>query len=498
MEMSSNPSSVIQDLLLALQDDEMTDITLLGHDHDNDNGGVGSNSGVPANRFVLAARSRVLKRMLYGSFREANRNTGTEIVFPDYDSLTLEAIVEYCCRNEISKFRLRLRRNAESCRRLVWLFKAADYLELTNLANMVAQMAHNLMSRFPSLACAVYDEADLFTVVSQDALSMIQCRPYVTLPSHNHDETGGGVANLSAERLLAIFQDRQVHAGELFLFQMLKQWCELTSHPQPQQVAQACAKHISLDYIEPEDLLGVVKDSHFCSETDITNAITKQALRASKHGLWSLSSRGRPTDERILVEGAGSEDANGIYYKIDGLANGELYSKREVSCGQQYVYTLSCSFHESKERYECRIFCSKLLTHLGVQTIMVQRRQRQRGRQPQQQQQTAMTQPLLQVIQVERVLEKEDNNKSSTSSSSIRVRRTFHVACIFVLLYRLFLRTPFSHFVSSLLLPHCSLTHTDVIVGWRSLHIRYHGTRTCRFESKQGNLTKHPHQSLGL
>jgi hypothetical protein len=457
-------SPVIQDLLLALQDDELTDITLQGHD------GV----GVPANRFVLAARSKVLKRMLYGSFREA-KSTCTEISMQDYDSLTLEAIVEYCCRNEISKFRLRLRRNAESCRRLVWLFKAADYLELTKLAKMVAQMAHNLTSRFPPLACAIYDEADLSTQVSQDALSMIQCRPYVTLPSHN--QTGGGIANLSPERLLDIFQDRQVHAGELFLFQMLQHWCQLTSHPNPKQVAKACARHISLDYIEPEDLLGVVKESHYCLEIAITDAITKQALQASRHGLWSLSSRGRP-DERILVEGAGSEDANGIYYRIDGLANGELYSKREVACGQQYVYTLSCSFHEPKDRYECRIFCSKLLTHLGVKSMVQRQRRRQRA---------GITQPLLQVIQVveERLLGKKEDN--STSSCSTRVSRTF---C--------FGRFENMLLSSSIHVSSVSFSITDATVGWRSLYFSYHGSRTCRFDSEQGDFAKHAHQSLGL
>lgn len=414
--------------------------------------------------------------MLHGSFREA-KSACTEIVLQDYDSLTLEAIVEYCCHNEISKLRLRLRRNAESCRRLVWLFKAADYLELTKLAEMVAQMAHNLMSRFPPLACAIYDEADLSTQVSRDALSMIQCRPYVTLLSHENDETGGGLANLSAERLLTIFQDPQIHAGELFLFQMLQHWCELTAHPHAQQIAQDCAKHLSLDYIEPEDLLGVVRDSHFCLETAITDAITKQALRASRHGLWSLSSRGRP-DERILVEGAGSENANGIYYRIDGLHNGELYSKREVACGQQYVYTLSCSFHEPKDRYECRIFCSKLLTHLGVQNLVRRRQQRQR------QQRAGITQPLLQVIQVERALEKEENK---SSSSSIQVSRTFSF-CTILSCERTFLTFCLSLYSSG----------TDATVGWRSLHFSYHGSRTSRFESKQGFFAKHAHQSLGL
>jgi hypothetical protein len=84
-----------------------------------------------------------------------------------------------------------------------------------------------------------------------------------------------------------------------------------------------------LKNIEPQDLLSVVMKLGFCSEKRITNAITKQALRASQNWVWLLSSGGWPNTERILVEGAGSKNAIGIYYRIDGLANGELYSKRE-------------------------------------------------------------------------------------------------------------------------------------------------------------------------
>eukprot|EP00339_Tiarina_fusa_P001570 CAMPEP_0116999586 /NCGR_PEP_ID=MMETSP0472-20121206/2239_1 /TAXON_ID=693140 ORGANISM="Tiarina fusus, Strain LIS" /NCGR_SAMPLE_ID=MMETSP0472 /ASSEMBLY_ACC=CAM_ASM_000603 /LENGTH=539 /DNA_ID=CAMNT_0004699049 /DNA_START=102 /DNA_END=1718 /DNA_ORIENTATION=+ len=345
---------VIQDLLEALHDDEMTDISLIGHD------GV----SIPAKKFVLAARSKVLKRMLYGSFREA---TATEIPFHEYDGVILEAIVEYCCRNEIPKFRLYINRSEESARRLVQLFKAADYLELTELAKMVAQMAHNLTSRFPPLACAVYDEADLYTKVSADSLMMIQCRPYVTLPPHC--ESGGGITCLSESKLLLIYQNKDIKAGELFLFEMLEQWKELSEHPEAARVVKECAKDLILDNIEPHHLLGTVTESGFCSERRITEAITKQALRASQDRIWSLPSRGRPEVERILVEGAGSKNTNGIYYRIGGLSNGDLYSKQEVACGQQYVYTLSISENKD-EVVECRIFCSKLLTHCAVKTFV--------------------------------------------------------------------------------------------------------------------------------
>jgi hypothetical protein len=371
--MAVNNNALVQDLLRALQDEEMTDIVLVGLD----------GAEIPANRFVLSARSNVLKRMLYGSFRES---TSRCIPF-EYDGVILEAIVEFCCRNEIPKFRLYIHRNAHSARRLVQLFKAADYLELTQLAKLVSQMAHNLTSRYPPLACAVYDEADLDTRVSKDSLLMIQCRPYATLPPDT--ATDGGIDCLSPSKLMTIFVDKDVKASELFLFEMLQKWTELYDHPDRLRVAQECTSNLHLEDIEPQDLLSIVKVSGFCSDRSITDAITTQALRASHNHIWTLSSRGRPNIERILVEGAGSPNANGMYYHIHGLASGDLYSKREVACGQQHVYTLSISVVESGMT-ECRIFCSQLLTHKSIRTLAKNRPTRDPS-----------FQPLLQIIRID-------------------------------------------------------------------------------------------------
>jgi BTB/POZ domain len=333
----------------------------------------------------------MLKRMLYGNFREANTS---RICLEDYDSVILEAIVEYCYRNEISKFRLYIHRTAASARRLVQLYKAADYLALMGLAKLVAQMAHNLTTRYPPLACAVYDEADMSTKVSRDALEMIQSRPYVTLPPDSNTE--GGIGCLSSHKLISIYRDTGVQAGELFLFQMLQEWKHSMEEESGNHqcrgadvaeggdgendcilsTVQVCATYLVLQNIEPQDLLTLVSPSGFCKPESITQAITKQALRASHTRVWTLSSRG-PDIERILVEGAGSKDANGIYYRIDGLANGELYSKREISCGQEFVYTLSISLKNasndrtlpSHEQVECRIFCSKILTHKATSRL---------------------------------------------------------------------------------------------------------------------------------
>ena len=134
--------------------------------------------------------------------------------------------------------------------------------------------------------------------------------------------------------------------------------------------------------------------------------------------VWSLSSRGRQDVERILVEGAGSQNANGIYYRIDGLANGELYSKREVACGQQYVYTISISVNKEEE-VECRLFCSKLLTHGAVKSFV----RNSNG--------NSAFQPLLQVIQIDTESPEDTNTSRSPSRrKSTKVSLTDFLASV--------------------------------------------------------------------
>ena len=390
--LSDNP--VIQDVMRALQDEDLCDVELIGGD------------GIPvhANRFLLAARSPVFKSLFYGHFSES---TKTSIEFPDFECASLRAIVEFCNRNEISQFRLRVTGTAASAHRLANLYQAADYFGLPILVNEISRICHSLLIRYPTLACAIYESAPVGTRIYQDALLLIQCRPYVALPSDQ--TTGGGIQALSAGyKLESIFQDEDIQAGESFLFEILQEWVQSQKSDssstdnddtdadnvkeqhrrQVLEMAQTCAALMKFDYIEPELLLSKVKESQLCTEQTIMKAITQQALKASKENLWSLGSRGKSDVERILVEGAGSKNVNGIYFRIEGLANGELYSKREIACGQQFVYTLSCSLNEERNEMECRIFCSKLLTHRSVRHIIQDRKEQ-------------VNQPLLQVISID-------------------------------------------------------------------------------------------------
>jgi hypothetical protein len=324
---------VARDLLEALNDEDLCDVSLISAD------------GCPvlANRFVLAARCPVLKRMLYGSFREAKSSS---ICLLAYESSILRAVVEFCTSNEVRRFSAHLTPTEASVRQLVHLTKAADFLGLPELEAKVCGLARSLMTEHPPLACAVWDEATPGSELSNYAQQIMECRPYVALDIFSgmaeEEARGGGVECLRGSRVIDLFTNPNIAAGESFLFQMLLRWFQpfvrKNSREAALEVARQCTLQIRLEDIDPRELLTPQMQScPFVPQERIFAAVAKQALRASHDRVWKLHCRGRQSEERVLVEDAGTRDANGIYYHITGLENGDLYTKREVACGQQNV-----------------------------------------------------------------------------------------------------------------------------------------------------------------
>ena len=427
---SAGTGAVIQDLLLALQDEDLTDVSLIGDD------GV----EVRACRFVLAARSKVLKRMLYGNFREA---TSTNIELP-YSGAVLQAVVEYCTKNMISDKFLHSNGgnyNAKTVRQLVNLAKAGDFFDISCLVRDAESLVQKLVSKNPILACPIFDESDEFSTLHEYSRKMIRCRPYVALLPSEDDTSGGGIECLRTERIVELMQETEIEAGETFLFEMLQRWVvhagEGKERQEALQVAKKCGEFFRLDYIEPQELLSTVQKSGLFAPNLIVEAIMRQALRASEDRVWTVNCRGPPSDlDRVLVEGCGKQEVNGVYHRIRGLNKGDVYSKREVNCGQLLVYTLSCSQRKDEDVIESRIFCSKVLTHRAVRTLQTT----QVG--------TPAFQPLLQVIKVERP------NRTIRSRSPFaklyKVRRKFRFDCVCFLCFLLALSL-ITHHVSFLL-----------------------------------------------
>ncbi|CAB9511071.1 BACK [Seminavis robusta] len=395
-------ASVVADLLSALEDDDLKDVSLIAKD----------GREIRACRFLLAARSKMLKRMLYGSFKES---TATQIELRQYTATILEAVVEYCYRNRVPAHILTTDRSAETIRTLVQLAQAADYLEIPGLVADTEAWVQRRVSEHPRLACPVFDEADEGSDLFDCACRMIQCRPHVALAPDDKGQDGsssyyaGGIECLKPNRIEALMKDHEIEAGELFLFEMLKRWVDHAAdyhQAEALQVARECGKYFRLHYIEPDELLSTVQKSGLFPANLIVEAIMRQALKASQNRVWSINCRGRDNNvDRVLVEKSGHPEVNGVYYRIKGLNKGnDVYSKHEVSCGQLLVYTLSCTTKD--DTIESRIFCSKVLTHRAIHNLLTLHKQPVIPV-------ASIFQPLLQVIRIEKPKKLHDNSPLS-------------------------------------------------------------------------------------
>lgn len=377
--------NIARDLLAALDDEDLCDVELLPSSSRSSAVERPDNAGIQASRFVLSARSPVFKRMLYGSFKEAKSTT----VSLNYSSAIVRAIVEYCRTDSIATFCHNTDTATESgIRQLVQLAKAADFLELVDMYEQVCRVARTKMTTHLPLTCAVLDEANVDGALWQTAFGILEGRPYIVLDSRfcNDDEdankenstAGGGIECLSPSTVLDVMRNPSVAAGELFLFRMLHRWYKHFGERDESEafaVAHQCCRYMKFENIEPQVLFDEVQTCKFVSPDHIFGAVAKQALRASQCGVWNLSCRGAKSAscDRILVENCGCRNANGIYYRVAGLAHkGGLYSKREVPYGQDTIYTLSCSIKE--DTMECRLFSTKLLTQGSLQQFQTMQR----------------------------------------------------------------------------------------------------------------------------
>lgn len=321
-------------------------------------------------RLLLAARSPVWKNLLYSN---VGRHLTTLAV--PFDRLTLQAIVEYCRTNRLTDFQrchftlLCHAVRQQGIHKLIRLFSAAVDLQMTGLQRLVHQLVQRVVAVSPPLACVVLEEAPLSSTLADYALQMIQGRPYVTLDTPFHQE--GGVTFLSKDRFVQVLQSPNLEAGEAFLFFKLCEWYEYHRQEYGDKralgEAEQCAALLHYDMMDPQVLVEQVQVCPFVPRRYFTQAWARCAFLEQA---WELQCRRGDRrrcgdgDTRVLVEGAGMNDVNGMYYPLQGLSNGQLYSKREVACGQEYVYTLSCV--RRRGCVECRIIRNKLLTDQAV------------------------------------------------------------------------------------------------------------------------------------
>ena len=234
------------DIHSLLHNDDISDILLVPEHPTTSVGGGGEEGGVPAVKAILAARSSVFRRMLYGKFRETQSNNQSNVVKVklDYDTMVLTLLVEFCFTDQLASLdnttaatsaasatataknndigdtvgkrdsvnteeegtnndmltnnnynnsnnntTALLINLEEKARLLTKLSGAAHYFDIPKLEVDVQQQLNGLMHTYPSLACAILDESS--NIPSGDklctiAMSYIRARPKASLLHWNN------------------------------------------------------------------------------------------------------------------------------------------------------------------------------------------------------------------------------------------------------------------------------------------------------------------------
>ncbi|KAL7468192.1 hypothetical protein ACHAXS_008427 [Conticribra weissflogii] len=262
---STKRNSLLSDIHSLLNDDDISDITLIPLLNDDgttfaelsipDNNGNDPvlSSGVPAVKAILAARSPVFRRMLYGEFRETTSNSDNLQVRLEYSERVLQLLVEFCFTDRMSSlddgnssgstFTLE-----EKARILTNLSGAAHYFDISKLEADIKSQLMAMMAEHPSLACAVLDEASKILSgeeLSLVALERIRARPKAALlpwlnfhvggssvnitalsPRNSITPDRGGIISLNASLLERVIFDEKSTASEMTKFLCLQKWVE--------------------------------------------------------------------------------------------------------------------------------------------------------------------------------------------------------------------------------------------------------------------------------
>mmetsp|Transcript_39648 Transcript_39648/g.85547 ORF Transcript_39648/g.85547 Transcript_39648/m.85547 type:complete len:580 (+) Transcript_39648:119-1858(+) len=184
-------NTLLLDINSLLHDEDISDITLVPEPSTSNENSSNNNdpvTAVPAIKAILAARSPVFRRMLYGEFRETHGAENVEVKL-DYSGRVLQLLVEFIFTDKLDS--LNIASNGvvgnssnnsstatnsggggsctaaatssctleEKARLLTNLSGAAHYFDIPKLESDIKTKLNAMMLEHPSLACAILDES---------------------------------------------------------------------------------------------------------------------------------------------------------------------------------------------------------------------------------------------------------------------------------------------------------------------------------------------------
>jgi len=282
--------------------------------------------------------------MLYGEFRE----TSSREVRLNYTGAVLRVVVEFCFTDDGNASHHFDGLMPESfVRSLVRVAAAAHYLDIPHLETEVFKKLTGMIAKLPSLACVVYDESinigNPVEALSRMAEKKIQAQPQkCLLPAKDNV---GGVRSLDESLLETLVFDMQSRMSEFDKFQCLQQWAERGSKGSVQgtegiskveselseeisTTITNLAKQLDLSRIPVSELTSVVEQSHLVTRDDLYQAYRSRALCAAR------------TDNRIVVEGAGTHEVNGTYIQ-EGVHEGTpMYHMKGIWEDREVIFSI--------------------------------------------------------------------------------------------------------------------------------------------------------------
>ncbi|CAB9529548.1 expressed unknown protein [Seminavis robusta] len=206
---TDNEISINEMLKSFLTDEALNDMALKGTD------GV----EVPANRFLLSARSQVFRGMLLGKFQEASLT----VVEVGFKGGTLKAVLEYIHTDSVEMLSCKKRKspNRKSVdfpliQSLVSLAEAASYFQLPNLAKLVLKQFEQMCEAAPGLSFAILQACKVAgPSIADKILAQVRLTPFGSITKEQ-------VNCLSADVLEDILKDKKMPMTEYQLFQIKK------------------------------------------------------------------------------------------------------------------------------------------------------------------------------------------------------------------------------------------------------------------------------------
>jgi hypothetical protein len=283
-------------ILAYLKSEEVHDFTLEGND--------GISFG--ANRYMLAARSSVFKKMLLGAFKEASSNS----VQLDYPGAVLKSLVEYVYFDTADDL-LALPMNPSAnnlpssmvrIESLVTLAAAAVYFNLPGLCKHCFDSVSKFLEEMPALSFALLEACVQHGPLIPDEFGELA---KTELCKNVHEAVSSvAVSILSATTLQKVLEEPETGIDEFKLFEILRLWANHTA-AQESDIAENCSRrsivsalagYIRLECINPQLLSTVVTSSDLFTPEQLLQAFQKQALAAQEtHGVFFNCKRSRFT-----------------------------------------------------------------------------------------------------------------------------------------------------------------------------------------------------------